>query len=71
MSSCEQDDDGADRLPIYAGMPLAEVKRVVLLAALERNRGNKLAAAAELGVNRKTVYAMLRVFADQERRASA
>lgn len=69
MSSCDETE--ICRLPVYAGMPLVEAERVLLLATLEQHRGNKLAAAAALGVNRKTVYAMLRRYADQERRASA
>jgi transcriptional regulator with PAS, ATPase and Fis domain len=35
---------------------LEEVERQHILAALARNRGNRTAAAAELGISRRTLY---------------
>jgi DNA-binding NtrC family response regulator len=42
--------------PGVEGMTLQELERQHILAALERNDGNRTATAAELGISRRTLY---------------
>ena len=42
--------------PAERGSTLAEVEREHIMAVLERNHGNRAAAAAELGISERTLY---------------
>ena len=48
-----------------AGKTLDEVERQHILAALARHRGNRTAAAAELGISRRTLYYKLEEYQKQ------
>jgi DNA-binding NtrC family response regulator len=48
--------DQPDLPPPSAGMTLGEVERQHILAALQRNNGNRTATATELGISRRTLY---------------
>ena len=47
------------------GMTLNEVERQHILAALERNNGNRTATAQELGISRRTLYYKLEEYQKQ------
>jgi DNA-binding NtrC family response regulator len=47
------------------GMTLQEVERQHILAALERNNGNRTATAVELGISRRTLYYKLEEYQKQ------
>lgn len=47
------------------GMPLADSERTLILAALERNDGDKKTTAEELGISLKTLYNRLRDYESQ------
>lgn len=49
----------------HSGLPLAETERREILAALERHNGNRTAAAAELGISRRTLHYRLAEYKDQ------
>ena len=46
----------------FAGLTLKEVEKRVLIATLDRNKGNKAMAARELGISEKSIYNKLRRF---------
>jgi DNA-binding NtrC family response regulator len=60
-------DEGS--LGIQVGMSVAEAERRLVLATLERVRGNKKQAAEILGISVKTVYSRLSVYRAGEGRA--
>ncbi len=47
-------------------LSLAEVERRAILDALRRHRGNRTAAAAELGISRRTLYSRLSSYGEPE-----
>ena len=51
--------------PGTEGMTLDELERQHILAALERNDGNRTATAAELGISRRTLYYKLEEYQKQ------
>lgn len=51
--------------PSVEGMTLQEVERQHILAALERNNGNRTATAVELGISRRTLYYKLEEYQKQ------
>ncbi|MDB5358360.1 MAG: uncharacterized protein JWN24_4813 [Phycisphaerales bacterium] len=51
--------------PGVEGMTLQELERQHILAALERNDGNRTATAAELGISRRTLYYKLEEYQKQ------
>ena len=50
------------RQPLGAILPLEEVKRRVIVDALDKCAGNYLLAARLLGIGRTTIYRMVRVY---------
>jgi two-component system response regulator AtoC len=50
---------------VPTGIPLADAEKTLILAALERNGGDKKATAAELGISLKTLYNRLRDYESQ------
>ncbi|MFZ5557998.1 MAG: sigma-54 interaction domain-containing protein [Pseudomonadota bacterium] len=48
--------------PLAVDMPLAEMERLMIFAALERHNGNKSKAAQALGVSVKTLYNRLNAY---------
>ncbi len=50
------------RQPLGAILPLEEVKRRVIVDALDKCPGNYLLAAHLLGIGRTTIYRMVRVY---------
>jgi DNA-binding NtrC family response regulator len=55
-----EQDDAVANISIPPGLALADTERMLILACLERNQGDKKAAAEELGVSLKTLYNRLR-----------
>jgi DNA-binding NtrC family response regulator len=53
--SAEASASGAAPAPA-PGLPLAELERLQILAAIDRHAGNRTAAAAELGISRRTLH---------------
>lgn len=56
--------DGTEIL-VPAGIPLADAEKTLILAALERNSGDKKTTAEELGISLKTLYNRLRDYDSQ------
>ncbi len=54
--------DQEESLGVRVGMPIAEVERRLILATLERHRGDKKKAAKTLGISVKTLYTRLSVY---------
>jgi transcriptional regulator of acetoin/glycerol metabolism len=50
------------RQPLGAILPLEEVKRRVIVDALDKCAGNYLLAARLLGIGRTTIYRMVKVY---------
>jgi transcriptional regulator of acetoin/glycerol metabolism len=50
------------RQPLGAILPLEEVKRRVIVDALDKCSGNYLLAAHLLGIGKTTIYRMVRVY---------
>lgn len=46
----------ASAVPGHPGATLADLERCAILDALRRHQGNRTAAAAELGISRRTLY---------------
>lgn len=61
----EPTDDSRSQIAIPTGVPLAEMERMMILAALERNAGDKKTTAEELGISLKTLYNRLRDYESQ------
>ena len=57
--------DTPDLPPAAAGVTLEEVERQHILAALQRNGGNRTATAQELGISRRTLYYKLEEYQKQ------
>jgi DNA-binding NtrC family response regulator len=51
-----------ESLGVRVGMPIAEAERRLILATLERRRGDKKKAAKTLGISVKTLYTRLSVY---------
>jgi len=60
-------DVGSDETAAMPAMPLEEVEKRAVLAALREAGGNKSQAARKLGVTRKTLHAKLRKYGAGER----
>jgi DNA-binding NtrC family response regulator len=59
------------RQPLGTILPLSEVKRRVIVDALDKCGGNYLLAAHLLGIGRTTIYRMGRVYRYQQPRVQA
>lgn len=44
------------RLPVYAGMTIAQAEKLLVLATLEAALGDKILAARHLGISVRTLY---------------
>jgi two-component system, NtrC family, response regulator AtoC len=53
------------QISVPMGAPLAEVEKTLILAALDRNDGDKKITAEELGISLKTLYNRLRDYESQ------
>jgi DNA-binding NtrC family response regulator len=42
--------------PLEEGRPMMEIEREAILASIRRNKGNRSAAALELGISRRTLH---------------
>jgi len=59
------------RQPLGTTLPLSEVKRRVIVDALDKCGGNYLLAAHLLGIGRTTIYRMDRMYGYQQPRIQA
>jgi transcriptional regulator of acetoin/glycerol metabolism len=59
------------RQPLGTILPLSEVKRRVIVDALDKCGGNYLLAAHLLGIGRTTIYRMRRMYCYQQPRIQA
>jgi DNA-binding NtrC family response regulator len=55
----------AVRAPVLTSGSLAETERQKIVAVLEKNRGNRTRAAAELGISRRTLHRKLREYREE------
>lgn len=60
--TCEADEPAPATLETSQPTTLAELERRQILAALERNHGNRTAAAVELGISRRTLHYRLQEY---------
>lgn len=52
-------------------MTLAEIEKRAILAALKRNGGNRMAAAAELDIGKTTLYRKLQEYSRKPKKKAA
>lgn len=65
ISPVTQDYDGdnaGSNITVPTGLSLAETEQLLIMAALERNHGDKKVTADELGISLKTLYNRLREY---------
>jgi two-component system, NtrC family, response regulator AtoC len=66
IASFDVDDAGSEpQISVPMGVPLADVERTLILAALDRHDGDKKVTAEELGISLKTLYNRLRDYESQ------
>jgi DNA-binding NtrC family response regulator len=72
LEHCNGSDPPEKGLGVRVGMPIPEMERRLILATLERHRGDKKKAAETLGISLKTLYNRLSIYraSAQERSAS-